>query len=353
MSAILYTIGHSNYPIERLMELLVGHSITVVFDVRSQPYSKYNPQFNRENLKSYLVTKNIRYEFLGMQLGARSKDPAHYRNGKVDYVSLAASAEFRQGLERICQSLGTENSVLLCAEKDPLQCHRAILIARELGKNGVTIQHILEDGKLESTVEFESRLLRTLKLPEQDLFSSREEILARAYQIQGNKIAYSDDAFEPASSAQPKQTIKIHTIGFTQKPAEEFFTKLQDAKVKRVIDIRLNNISQLAGFAKRKDLEYFLRVICGMDYVHLPILAPTQELLDAYKKQKGDWEAYEKEFTKLMGDRKIEDNVSKELLNDGCLLCSEHEPVHCHRRLVAEYLHDKWCDVDIQISHIV
>ncbi len=141
--------------------------------------------------------------------------------------------------------------------------------------------------------------------------------------------------------------MKLFTIGFTQKSAEEFFTALRDAGVKRIIDVRLNNISQLAGFAKQKDLAYFAKAICGIDYVHVPELAPTQEILDTFKKKKGDWQVYEKQFLALMRQRQVEKTVPKNLLDHGCLLCSEHEPKHCHRRLVAEYLQQTWQDLEI------
>ena len=144
--------------------------------------------------------------------------------------------------------------------------------------------------------------------------------------------------------------MKVFTIGFTKKSARQFFEALKRCGTKRVVDVRLNNISQLAGFAKRDDLEYFLKVVCGIDYVHLPELAPTQQMLDQYKKQKGDWATYEKRFLDLMSSRRIEDNIPKEVLADGCLLCSEDKPHHCHRRLVADYLKTHWGDVEI--SHI-
>lgn len=145
--------------------------------------------------------------------------------------------------------------------------------------------------------------------------------------------------------------MKIFTIGFTKKSAESFFAKLQLAGVTRLVDIRLNNVSQLAGFAKRDDLRYFLKSICHIDYVHLPELAPTQRILDEYKKRNGDWNLYERQFLDLMATRKIENGISRELLEGACLLCSEDNPSHCHRRLVAEYLKDKWGDV--QIEHII
>lgn len=145
--------------------------------------------------------------------------------------------------------------------------------------------------------------------------------------------------------------MKIFTIGFTKKSAETFFTRLQQAGVKRLVDVRLNNVSQLAGFAKRDDLRYFTKTICGIDYKHVPDLAPTASILDPYKKAKhGDWQLYEQQFLDLMKARRIEDSIPRELLDGACLLCSEEKPHHCHRRLVAEYLKEKWGDV--VIDHI-
>lgn len=145
--------------------------------------------------------------------------------------------------------------------------------------------------------------------------------------------------------------MKLFTIGFTKKSAEAFFTKLKRSGVKRVVDVRLNNVSQLAGFAKRNDLEFFLREICHMDYVHVRELAPTQDILDEYKKNKGDWAVYEQKFLELMRKREIEKRVDPAVIADGCLLCSEDKPHHCHRRLVAEYLKSHWGDVEV--THIV
>jgi len=142
--------------------------------------------------------------------------------------------------------------------------------------------------------------------------------------------------------------IKMFTIGFAGKSAERFFTLLMENQVRRVIDIRLHNTSQLAGFAKKEDLRYFLKAIGGIDYLHLPLLAPTEEILTAYKKNRGDWSVYERDFLALMAGRKIEQAVTPEMLHEGCLLCSEEKPRHCHRRLVAEYLRDRWGNVAIQ-----
>ena len=138
------------------------------------------------------------------------------------------------------------------------------------------------------------------------------------------------------------EPIQLFTIGFTKKSAETFFTRLREAGVKRLVDVRLNNISQLAGFTKRDDLRYFLKAVADIEYVHLPELAPTKELLDAYKKLKGEWKDYEAAFLDLMRQRRIQDTVSHDLMQGACLLCSEEKPHHCHRRLVAEYLEQAW-----------
>ncbi len=143
--------------------------------------------------------------------------------------------------------------------------------------------------------------------------------------------------------------MKIFTIGFTKKSAEVFFTRLRTAGVRRLIDVRLNNISQLAGFTKKDDLRFFTKEICKIEYVHIPELAPTSEILDPYKKAKnGDWELYERQFVDLMQRRHIESSLSREILDGGCLLCSEEKPHHCHRRLVAEYLREHWGDIEIE-----
>lgn len=142
--------------------------------------------------------------------------------------------------------------------------------------------------------------------------------------------------------------MKLYTIGFTKKTAEYFFGALRKAGVQRIVDVRLNNVSQLAGFAKRNDLEFFARELCDADYVHIPDLAPTKDILDAYKKNKGYWQEYEERFLELMKKRRIEQTVPRELLEGGCLLCSEDKPHYCHRRLVVEYLKEHWGNMDVE-----
>jgi uncharacterized protein (DUF488 family) len=145
--------------------------------------------------------------------------------------------------------------------------------------------------------------------------------------------------------------MNLYTIGFTQTSAEHFFCRLGEAHIKRLIDVRLNNTSQLAGFAKAKDLAFFLMKIVGADYVHEPLLAPTQALLDGYRKKGGNWAEYEKRFLDLMDQRKIDERLDPSLFEGGCLLCSEAKPHHCHRRLVAEFLDARW-QLPIQVRHL-
>jgi uncharacterized protein (DUF488 family) len=140
--------------------------------------------------------------------------------------------------------------------------------------------------------------------------------------------------------------MRIFTIGFTRSTAEGFFGRLKRAKVKTLVDVRLHNVSQLAGFAKRDDLRYFLKTICGIEYTHRPELAPTDEMLDDYRKRKGEWSAYEARFLALMASRRVEDTIASETLAEACLLCSEAKPHRCHRRLVVEYLCQKWPEVE-------
>ena len=144
--------------------------------------------------------------------------------------------------------------------------------------------------------------------------------------------------------------MNVYTIGFTKKRAERFFDLVEGSGAKRIVDVRLRPDTQLSGFAKSSDLEYLLKRIAGIEYVHLPELAPDKEMLDAYRKSKADdaWEVYERCFLDLMREREVENAVPRDIIEDGCLLCSEAEPDKCHRRLVVEYLADHWGNLQVQ-----
>ncbi len=145
--------------------------------------------------------------------------------------------------------------------------------------------------------------------------------------------------------------MNIYTIGFTKKNAETFFNFIKTSNISTLIDVRLNNVSQLAGFAKRDDLKFFLHELCNTEYVHIPELAPTKDILNAYKKGEMSWEKYEDKFLNLMSQRHIESMIKPDLLENGCLLCSEHEPHLCHRRLVVEYLNEN-SDMKLIVKHL-
>jgi uncharacterized protein (DUF488 family) len=191
MADIVYTIGHSTHPLERFIALLQRHEITAIADVRSKPYSRINPQFNREDLKSALRSQGIVYVFLGKELGARSEDLSCYHEGRVLYGRLAQTGPFHQGIERVREGAQKYRIALMCAEREPLDCHRTILVARHIVAEGAEVKHILGDGRLERHEELMARLVRQLNLPEDDMFMPREEIVQEAYRLQEDRIAYN------------------------------------------------------------------------------------------------------------------------------------------------------------------
>ena len=188
----LYTIGHSTHSTKRLTQLLRAHEVTAVADVRSHPYSRVNPQFNRESLRAELKAARITYVFLGRELGARTEDKACYIDGKVQYDLLARTPLFRKGLARIVHGMGSHRIALMCAERDPLTCHRAILVCRHLAAQGKKAQHILAQGQLESHEDAITRLLGELGIAENELFRSRDDLITEAYSRRGQQIAYSE-----------------------------------------------------------------------------------------------------------------------------------------------------------------
>ena len=187
----LFTIGHSIHSIERFVELLKMHGVTALCDVRSSPYSRFTPQFNSESLKEEVVRHHILYLYLGAELGPRSSDPTCYENGKVQYNRLAGTDLFQQGLGRLRKGMATYRIALMCAEKDPLTCHRMLLICRNLRGDDIVIRHILEDGALEDNRDTEKRLMKLLKIDPADLFSTEADQIQRAYDLQGEKVAYT------------------------------------------------------------------------------------------------------------------------------------------------------------------
>jgi uncharacterized protein (DUF488 family) len=193
---MIFTIGHSNHPIERFIALLTQHRVEVLADVRSTPASRFNPQYNRKALETSLAANAIRYEFLGAELGARTEDPACYENERVSYRRLAGTEAFRRGLTRVLTLSQRCRVALMCAEYEPLDCHRTILVGRELTRAGVPFVHILRDGALETSEQADARLVDRTGLSTRDLFAIPDADIARglidqAYELQSARIAYA------------------------------------------------------------------------------------------------------------------------------------------------------------------
>jgi uncharacterized protein (DUF488 family) len=177
---MIYTVGHSNHPIEKFLSLLTGNGITAIADVRSQPFSRRFPQFNKERLATTLAEHGIAYVFLGQELGARSNDETCYEDGRVQYQRLAATPLFKQGVDRVLTGAEKYRVALMCAEKEPLDCHRTLLVSRALEQRGASIAHILADGNMETQAQAMTRLTRI----------TRHADIDQACRLREQKIAY-------------------------------------------------------------------------------------------------------------------------------------------------------------------
>jgi uncharacterized protein (DUF488 family) len=193
----ILTIGHSNHPIDVFVELLRRHEVEVLADVRSTPYSRFQPQFNRPALERALMERGLGYEFMGEELGARPRDPGCYEGERVSYAKLAATSAFKAGIARLQELASVRCVALVCAERDPLDCHRTILVGRELERAGSALKHILFDGSLEPNKQSLERLITALDLTPSDLFRSPSEVIEAAYEAQAARVAYVRPGKEP------------------------------------------------------------------------------------------------------------------------------------------------------------
>jgi len=189
MNETLYTVGHSNRSLEDFLLTIKSHGITAIADVRSQPYSRMHPQFDREVLAASLKAAGIAYVFLGKELGARTLDLSCYVEDKVQFDRLACTAVFKEGLERVRDGMKQYRLALLCAEREPLACHRTILVARQLAMQGIPVRHILSPTEAEDHTQTTDRLLHELDMDEGNLFLNREELIAEAFRLQGERVA--------------------------------------------------------------------------------------------------------------------------------------------------------------------
>jgi uncharacterized protein (DUF488 family) len=203
MSRALFTVGHSTHRAEDLLRLLDVNGVSAIADVRSRPYSRLNPHFNRDALEPLLGAHGIVYRFLGAELGARTEDRSCYVDGKVQYDLLARTPLFRRGLSRVLSGTRDYSVALLCAERDPITCHRMVLVCRELRKEPVEIFHIRADASLESNAEAERRMLEAVALPESGLFTSTTQAIDEAYRRQGERIAWVNPSASSEAASTP------------------------------------------------------------------------------------------------------------------------------------------------------
>lgn len=198
----LYTIGYAKHSLESFVATIRKHEINAIADVRSVPFSSFAPTFNRNSLSNYLKLNNIQYVFLGNECGAKIDDPSCYNDGKVDYKLVAKHKKFQSGLSLIIKGSEEKTIALMCAEKDPINCHRMILICRSLKKFGLAMHHVLDADIVESQSESEHRLLKLFKLNQLELFHSKNDQLERAYDKQGERIAYKEDSDSGESNSE-------------------------------------------------------------------------------------------------------------------------------------------------------
>jgi uncharacterized protein (DUF488 family) len=209
MQKNLYTIGHSTHALEHFLMLLAKNNVSAICDVRSAPYSRHNPQFNRESLKEQLRAVGIAYVFLGKELGARSENPACYIDDKVQYNYLAEEPLFVEGIKRLKAGMDRFRIALMCAERDPLTCHRTILVCREMRSPDLTIEHILADGSIETNADAEKRLMAMLDL-RPDMLRDEHQCIERAYDVQAHNIAYVRPPAKPFAETRNSPDEDIH-----------------------------------------------------------------------------------------------------------------------------------------------
>ena len=200
------TIGHSTHSMDAFIELLQRHGVTAVADVRAAPYSRFNPQFNREPLAGSLVACGIAYAFMGSELGGRSNDPSCYENGRISYELLGGIPSFQSGLDRVAQGATRHRIALMCSEKEPLECHRGLLVAPALEARGVSVAHIRPEGELELHADAMCRLIAMHGMEDaiesQRLFPrSRDERIAEAINRQAHRFAHRNET--PAADSAP------------------------------------------------------------------------------------------------------------------------------------------------------
>ena len=311
---LIYTVGHSNQEIEEFRSLIQTFDINCIVDVRSVPASAYTPQFNQDNLKYYLRQYNIVYLHFGKEFGARRNDCLD-DNGYVNFEKAIDTTAFKYGVQRLITGLNKGFRIaLMCSEAAPIECHRFALVSRYFYERGFNVKHILKDKSIVDNAILQKEMV--------DIY------------VKEKKIRDINDIFATMENYDERCQII-----------------LKKYHVKKIIDIRINNTSQLAGFAKGVDLSYFAQQICGIEYTHIIDFAPTKELLSDYQKKNIDWKGYQQIYRKLIENRKIAQKYNIENFDGACFLCSEETPEQCHRRLLVEYFKELY-PTNINIVHI-
>ena len=316
----IWTIGHADLSREEFLRLLAAEHIQTIVDTRSITPIDDTEWFHPDNLRVSLEGKSIQFRSFGQDI-PEGVEGAALRETNISYGANSRSClQFDsvafQGWARLEQGCRHSRIALLCSEESPVQCNRRLLISRPLAARGIKTYHIRGDGRVQI---------------EEDLKDEEEGII-------------------PQSTLNTSVT-EIYTIGVTRYDAARFFGALRHSAIRRLLDVRLNNWTQLAGFTKRDDLPFFLNELCGAEYVHEPLLAPTRVLLDSYKRNGGRWQEYEQEFLALLAERKVEEQIDRRSFDTPTvLLCYEAAADFCHRRLVLEYLQQKWGG--LKITHL-
>ena len=281
----VYSIGHSNVSEEQFINFIKNLSIKFILDVRSTPNSKNFPHFNKNSLRRLLKENNISYIESGDKLGGRQR---------VDYKDYILTPEYHDAIKQVERRIQKETGAIMCSENNYKNCHRRF-ISETLLRHGYNVVQVKQ--------------------------SKNELIIKQMHLEKGSEKIES-----------------LCTIGYTKKSLEDFVNILRANNITKVVDIRLKNTSQLAGFAKADDLRFLLENLLNIKYIHDPQLSPTEEIFNKYKKD-NNWEDYVGSFSELMKERKMDKKIEKLMSNLGnvCLLCSEDSADKCHRRLVAEY----------------
>ena len=347
------TVGYGNMDVRDFVGRIKSLRANCIVDVRTRPYSKYNMAFNKEELRDRLNEEGITYFWFGNKLGGKYDKIKYCDNqGRVDYEKVAESEKFIEGIKEFEQLIYKYNVCIMCSEKDPMKCHRFLLISRALKE--YNIHHIMPDFTLVKNADLEKRLfdlygdMRQVSLFDEENAESIEEL---AYRKHGLKTAYvSEKVKELLSSGVQEdlpEKIKIYCIGCENKTAEQFFTLLKDFKVKRIIDVRENNRTLKAPFAMHPDIVYYLKMHC-ISYERLSDLIPNSELKRA-KVTKSISEFFNMYAAYVSGNNSLLGLMTDEL--DGtCFLGNEDDYKKCYRHVITKALrrHNK----NIVVRHL-